>query len=162
MEGSLTLWFPDNKPLEKVRHPYQRTYKPDKKARWQTDEGYCNDYVKKTEPYNKGQRLVVILGFQTFYLLGYSIWWTLQFSIFWLATVIDTIMKFSKTRATTQWFSCWIMPKLLEIIHRMTSQFWHLSDSVACKYEWFIRFHKYLLWTLSSGGSFPEKPIIYR
>ena len=56
MEGSLTLWFPDSKPLDKVRHPYQRTYKPDKMARWQTDEEYCNNYVKKTEPYNKGQR----------------------------------------------------------------------------------------------------------
>ena len=59
MEGSLTLWFPDAKPLEKIRHPYQRTYKPDKKARWQTDEGYCNDFVKKTEPYNKGQRYLL-------------------------------------------------------------------------------------------------------
>lgn len=56
MEGSLTLWFPDSKPLDKVRHPYQRTYKPDKMARWQTDEEYCNNYVKKTEPYSKGQR----------------------------------------------------------------------------------------------------------
>lgn len=71
MEGSLTLWFPDSKPLEKVRHPYQRTYKPDKKARWQTDEGYCNDFVKKTEPYNKGQRLLDIIDTSIFdFLIG--------------------------------------------------------------------------------------------
>ena len=58
IEGSVTLWFPDTKPLDKVRHPYQRTYKPDKTARWETDEDYCNTYVKKTEPYSKGQRIV--------------------------------------------------------------------------------------------------------
>ena len=45
MEGAVTLWMPDSWTLEKVRHPYQRTYREDKKARWETDENYCNDYV---------------------------------------------------------------------------------------------------------------------
>ena len=41
----MTLWMPDSWTLEKVRHPYQRTYREDKKARWETDENYCNDYA---------------------------------------------------------------------------------------------------------------------
>ena len=67
----MTLWFPDNKPLEKIRHPYQRTYKPDKKARWETDEEYCSSYVKKTEPYSKGNRLLDLIDTAIFdFLIG--------------------------------------------------------------------------------------------
>ena len=67
----MTLWFPDSKALDKVRHPYQRTYKPDKTARWETDEDFCNTYVKKTEPYNKGQRLLDIIDTSIFdFLIG--------------------------------------------------------------------------------------------
>ena len=45
MEGAVTLWMPDSWTLEKVRHPYQRTYRDDKQARWETDDDYCNAYV---------------------------------------------------------------------------------------------------------------------
>ena len=45
MEGSVTLWMPDQWKLEKVRHPYQRTYKDDKRARWETDDSYCDTYA---------------------------------------------------------------------------------------------------------------------
>ena len=44
MEGSLTLWLADTFTLEKVRHPYQRTYRDDKSAKWETDPDYCNVY----------------------------------------------------------------------------------------------------------------------
>lgn len=71
LEGSLTLWFPDDKPLEKVRHPYQRTYKEDKKSRWETDEQYCNNYVKKTAPYDSGNRLLDLIDTAIFdFLIG--------------------------------------------------------------------------------------------
>lgn len=71
IEGSITLWFPDTKPLEKIRHPYQRTYKDDKKARWETDEEYCATYLKKTEPYNKGNRLLDLIDTAIFdFLIG--------------------------------------------------------------------------------------------
>jgi len=66
MEGSLTLWFPEDKKLEKIRHPYQRTYNDEKKAKWETDEEYCNKYVKKIEPYNKGNRLLDVMDTAVF------------------------------------------------------------------------------------------------
>lgn len=34
MEGSLTLWLPDVWPLQKHRHPWGRTYREGKLARW--------------------------------------------------------------------------------------------------------------------------------
>ena len=46
MEGSVTLWMADTYALEKIRHPYQRTYRDDKQARWETDTEYCNNYGK--------------------------------------------------------------------------------------------------------------------
>ena len=55
MEGSVTLWMPDQWKLEKVRHPYQRTYRDDKRARWETDDSYCDTYamfeIVNFEPY---------------------------------------------------------------------------------------------------------------
>ncbi|CAG5106891.1 Oidioi.mRNA.OKI2018_I69.chr1.g3046.t1.cds [Oikopleura dioica] len=66
LEGSLTLWFPEDKKLEKIRHPYQRTYNDEKQAKWETDEEYCNKYVKKIEPYNKGPRLLDIMDTSVF------------------------------------------------------------------------------------------------
>jgi len=61
MEGAITLWMPDSWTLEKVRHPYQRTYRDDKQARWETDDDYCNAYVKKSPPYDKGPRLLDLM-----------------------------------------------------------------------------------------------------
>lgn len=71
LEGSVTIWFPEDRKLEKIRHPYQRTYKDDKKAKWETEENFCNSYVKKTEPYNKGNRLLDIMDTTIFdFLIG--------------------------------------------------------------------------------------------
>uniref|UniRef100_A0A670HXC8 FAM20B glycosaminoglycan xylosylkinase n=1 Tax=Podarcis muralis TaxID=64176 RepID=A0A670HXC8_PODMU len=55
MEGSVTLWLPDVWPLQKHRHPWGRTYREGKLARWEYDESYC-DAVKKTSPYDSGPR----------------------------------------------------------------------------------------------------------
>ena len=60
----MTLWMPDSWTLEKVRHPYQRTYREDKKARWETDENYCNDYVTGFNFYKLYPIRALSFGFQ--------------------------------------------------------------------------------------------------
>ncbi|CAI8055918.1 Glycosaminoglycan xylosylkinase [Geodia barretti] len=45
MEGSVTLWLPEWYELKTRRHPYQRTYRPNHKAKWETDDLYCNNYI---------------------------------------------------------------------------------------------------------------------
>ncbi|XP_055497963.1 glycosaminoglycan xylosylkinase [Leucoraja erinacea] len=70
MEGSVTLWLPDIWPLQKHRHPWGRTYREGKLARWEYDESYC-DAVKKTPPYDSGPRLLDIVDTAIFdYLIG--------------------------------------------------------------------------------------------
>ncbi|KAL8177366.1 UNVERIFIED_CONTAM: Glycosaminoglycan xylosylkinase [Gekko kuhli] len=70
MEGSVTLWLPDVWPLQKHRHPWGRTYREGKLARWEYDESYC-DAVKKTSPYDAGPRLLDIIDTAIFdYLIG--------------------------------------------------------------------------------------------
>ena len=56
MEGSVTLWMADTYALEKIRHPYQRTYRDDKQARWETDTEYCNNYGKIQKHHFKSLR----------------------------------------------------------------------------------------------------------
>lgn len=41
MEGSVTIWLPDWFQMKTYRHPYQRTYIPDVKAKWEVDDDYC-------------------------------------------------------------------------------------------------------------------------
>ncbi|MBN3283800.1 XYLK xylosylkinase, partial [Polyodon spathula] len=70
MEGSVTLWLPDVWPLQKHRHPWGRTYREGKLARWEYDESYC-DAVKKTAPYDSGPRLLDVIDTAIFdYLIG--------------------------------------------------------------------------------------------
>uniref|UniRef100_A0A1A8GVV6 FAM20 C-terminal domain-containing protein n=1 Tax=Nothobranchius korthausae TaxID=1143690 RepID=A0A1A8GVV6_9TELE len=70
MEGSLTLWLPDVWPLQKHRHPWGRTYREGKLARWEYDEGYC-EAVKKMPPYDAGPRLMDVIDTAIFdYLIG--------------------------------------------------------------------------------------------
>ena len=67
LEGSLTYWMEkDGFTFGKLRHPYQRTYRIDKKAAWETNEKYCETRVKKTNPYNKGPRLLDIMDGSVF------------------------------------------------------------------------------------------------
>lgn len=72
LEGTLTLWIEkENYGFVKLRHPYQRTYHPDKQARWEYDPKYCNLVVKKEAPYDKGPRLLDITDASIFdYLIG--------------------------------------------------------------------------------------------
>nr|XP_054770184.1 glycosaminoglycan xylosylkinase-like [Lytechinus pictus] len=50
MEGSLTLWLPPDLKLKKWRHLWSRTYKDGKKAKWETDDQYCIDLMKRVPP----------------------------------------------------------------------------------------------------------------
>ncbi|XP_063056730.1 glycosaminoglycan xylosylkinase [Engraulis encrasicolus] len=70
MEGSVTLWLPDVWPLQKHRHPWGRTYREGKLARWEYDDSYC-EAVKKMPPYDAGPRLLDVIDTAIFdYLIG--------------------------------------------------------------------------------------------
>ncbi|XP_012541699.1 glycosaminoglycan xylosylkinase isoform X2 [Monomorium pharaonis] len=51
LEGALIFWLPRYLRLVKHRHPWQRTYKRNKLAAWEVDEGYC-DKVKDSKAYS--------------------------------------------------------------------------------------------------------------
>lgn len=72
MEGSLTLWLPEEySHFEKLRHPYQRTYIDGRLSKWETDNNYCDNIVKKKTPYNRGRRLLDVTDASVFdYLIG--------------------------------------------------------------------------------------------
>ncbi|XP_032815055.1 glycosaminoglycan xylosylkinase isoform X1 [Petromyzon marinus] len=70
MEGSVTLWLPESWPLQKHRHPWGRTYREGKLARWEYDNNYC-EAVKKTPPYDTGPRLLDVVDTAIFdFLMG--------------------------------------------------------------------------------------------
>ena len=70
MEASLTLWLPRKFKLRKMRHPWQRTYRANVKARWERDQSYCESVVKKP-PYNDGPRLLDLMDAAIFdFLIG--------------------------------------------------------------------------------------------
>lgn len=71
MEGSVTLWLPPGWSLRNWRHPWQRTYRDDRKALWETDNNYCKNKVLKTPPYDSGPRLLDIMDTALFdFLIG--------------------------------------------------------------------------------------------
>nr|XP_006822578.1 PREDICTED: glycosaminoglycan xylosylkinase-like [Saccoglossus kowalevskii] len=70
LEGSITLWLPSSWPLQKHRHPWGRTYKAGKKAKWEYDNTYCREIIVK-DPFNSGPRLLDIMDTCIFdYLIG--------------------------------------------------------------------------------------------
>lgn len=42
LEGALIFWLPRHLRLITQRHPWQRTYKKNKLAAWEIDDGYCD------------------------------------------------------------------------------------------------------------------------
>lgn len=46
LEGSIILMLPDQYKLQKLRHPWQRTYKKSLKAQWEIDSHYCYSVLK--------------------------------------------------------------------------------------------------------------------
>ncbi|XP_062514877.1 glycosaminoglycan xylosylkinase-like [Corticium candelabrum] len=70
MEGSVTLWLPDELKLKTWYHPWRRTYVKGKKARWEVDQTYCK-LVQQQTLHQKGRRLLDILDTAIFdYLIG--------------------------------------------------------------------------------------------
>ncbi|XP_031834279.1 glycosaminoglycan xylosylkinase isoform X1 [Nomia melanderi] len=51
LEGALISWLPRYLRLVKHRHPWQRTYKKNKFAMWETDSSYC-EKVKESKAYS--------------------------------------------------------------------------------------------------------------
>lgn len=51
LEGALISWLPRYLKLVKHRHPWQRTYKRNKFAMWETDDNYC-EKVKDSKAYS--------------------------------------------------------------------------------------------------------------
>lgn len=51
LEGALIFWLPKSFKLIKYRHPWQRVYKKNKLAAWQTDNDYC-EKVKTSKIYS--------------------------------------------------------------------------------------------------------------
>ncbi|XP_046918023.2 glycosaminoglycan xylosylkinase [Dermatophagoides farinae] len=46
LEGSIILMLPNQYQLQKLRHPWQRTYKKNLKAQWEMDSHYCLSVLK--------------------------------------------------------------------------------------------------------------------
>lgn len=46
LEGAIILMLPLQYQLQKLRHPWQRTYKKSLKAAWETDSHYCHSVLK--------------------------------------------------------------------------------------------------------------------
>ncbi|RUS78169.1 hypothetical protein EGW08_014078 [Elysia chlorotica] len=60
LEGVLVLWMPEHFHLKLHRHPWGRTYRDGKLARWETDNTYCAQ-VQAVPTYSRGPRLLDIV-----------------------------------------------------------------------------------------------------
>ncbi|ELU15405.1 hypothetical protein CAPTEDRAFT_19398 [Capitella teleta] len=70
MEGAVVIFLPPQFEYKKHRHPWQRTYRDDKKARWEVDDAYCS-LVKKVPLYREGPLLNDIMDACVFdYMMG--------------------------------------------------------------------------------------------
>lgn len=70
MEGAVILMLPKKFHFQRYHHPWGRTYKEGRKARWEYDENYCSD-VKKNSLYSSGRLLMDIIDACVFdYILG--------------------------------------------------------------------------------------------
>ena len=66
LEGSVTLWLPDSYSLGSAQpHPWRRTYRPNKPAKWESDPDYCRK-VKDTRPYENPPRLLDLIDIAIF------------------------------------------------------------------------------------------------
>ncbi|XP_033643337.1 glycosaminoglycan xylosylkinase-like [Asterias rubens] len=70
MEGSLTMWLPRHKKLKKWRHLWARTYRENKKAKWELDTNYCQE-ILQTYPIEEHRQVVDMFDTAAFdYLIG--------------------------------------------------------------------------------------------
>ncbi|KAL3870931.1 hypothetical protein ACJMK2_038959 [Sinanodonta woodiana] len=70
LEGTLVLWLPEHYTLKLHKHPWARTYKEGKAAKWETDEDYCFK-VTQMDLFREGPRLMDIIDTAVFdFLIG--------------------------------------------------------------------------------------------
>lgn len=68
LEGAIILMLPQHYQLQKLRHPWQRTYKKNLKAQWENDANFCLAFTKLK---NDQQRLLDLIDTSVFdYLIG--------------------------------------------------------------------------------------------
>lgn len=68
LEGAIILMLPLHYQLQKLRHPWQRTYKKNLKAQWESDANYC---LSLTKLKSDQQRLLDLIDTSVFdYLIG--------------------------------------------------------------------------------------------
>lgn len=92
MEGSLTLWLPDVWPLQKHRHPWGRTYREGKLARWvlspkKASLKLFNEFFKRKSHDLTGLLLFILSeGNGNVSLTLFSVRW------FFMSTVVKTLV----------------------------------------------------------------------
>jgi len=52
LEGALVLWLPNSVKLKSFRSPWQRTYRENKKAAWETDDTFCSKLQNQSKMFN--------------------------------------------------------------------------------------------------------------
>lgn len=66
LEGSLTIWLPQNMKLRMWAHPFRRTYRKGVQAVWEKSNEYCKKEVLTRALYNSGPRLLDIIDTSIF------------------------------------------------------------------------------------------------
>ena len=52
IEGAIVLWLPSTIKLKVFRNPWQRTYKNDVQAPWETNDKFCYNLQNQSRTYN--------------------------------------------------------------------------------------------------------------
>lgn len=61
VEAAVILWLPDSVKLKSYRSPWQRTYKKDKQAPWETDDSFCTKLQNQSRTYRLPNRRLLDL-----------------------------------------------------------------------------------------------------
>lgn len=63
LEATAILWLPSKVKLKSNRNPWQRTYKKNVYAQWETDDNFCNNLQKQNQVYRirRGKRRLLDL-----------------------------------------------------------------------------------------------------
>lgn len=63
LESTVILWLPSKVKLKSNRSPWQRTYKKNLHAQWETDDNFCNNLQRHNQIYNirRGKRRLLDL-----------------------------------------------------------------------------------------------------
>jgi len=61
IEAAIILWLPDSVKLKSYRSPWQRTYKKNVKANWETDDRFCGSLQNQSRTYRLPNRRLLDL-----------------------------------------------------------------------------------------------------